>query len=251
MIISVSSDKNLRFSQLLGGAVGPIVAIVQFESTCDVNKMVFSTRSKTEEVCKRLLMVKTFVLSLKQGNSSTSPAKQRLAPVAFNILVLTTITSLAFVLNHLQCRGWGHHLNYNKVGKRRQDCLLSEFSSPPPIPWVSQDRRSRNHLSVLHPFASLFSSDNFFSYFVLAFLNMRWPNMNWCQKCQLRSFFCLSLILYLPLSAVHLPPRIVWDPVCSLDSGLAPVAAVIQQCEFRTTTLRSNLNHQSTGLMHS
>ena len=95
---------------------------------------------------------------------------------------------------------------------------------------------------------NLFSSDNFFSYFVLAFLNMRWPNMNWCQKCQLRSFFCLSLILYLPLSAVHLPPRIVWDPVCSLDSGLAPVAAVIQQCEIRTTTLGSNLNHPSTGL---
>ena len=60
--------------------------------------------------------------------------------------------------------------------------------------------------------------------------------------------FCLSLILYLPLSAVHLPPRIVWDPVCSLDSGLAPVAAVIQQCEIRTTTLGSNLNHPSTGL---
>ena len=35
MIISVSSDKNLRFSQLLGGAVGPSVAIVQFESTCE------------------------------------------------------------------------------------------------------------------------------------------------------------------------------------------------------------------------
>ena len=105
MIISVSSDKNLRFSQLLGGAVGPIEAIVQFESTCDVNKMMFSTRSKTVEVCKKLLMVKTFRLSLKQGNSSTSPAKQRLAPVAFNILVLTTIASLAFVLNHQECRG--------------------------------------------------------------------------------------------------------------------------------------------------
>ena len=116
MIISVSYDKNLRFSQLLGGAVGPIVVIDQFESTTgDVNKMMFSTRSKTVEVCKRLLMVKTFRLSLKQGNSSTSPAKQRLAPVAFNILVLTTITSLAFVLYHQQCRGWGHHLNYIKV----------------------------------------------------------------------------------------------------------------------------------------
>ena len=115
MIISVSYDKNLRFSQLLGGAVGPIVVIDQFESTTgDVNKMMFSTRSKTVEVCKRL-MVKTFRLSLKQGNSSTSPAKQRLAPVAFNILVLATITSLAFVLYHQQCRGWGHHLNYIKV----------------------------------------------------------------------------------------------------------------------------------------
>ena len=79
-------------------------------------------------------MVKTFWLSLKQGNSSTSPAKQRLAPGAFNILVLATITSLAFVLNPQQCRGWGHHLNYTKVGKRRQDYLLSEFPSPPPIP---------------------------------------------------------------------------------------------------------------------
>ena len=116
MIISVSYDKNLRFSQLLGGAVGPIVVIDQFESTTgDVNKMMFSTRSKTVEVCERLLMVKTFRLSLKQGNSSTSPAKQRLAPVAFNILVLTTITSLAFVLYHQQWRGWGHHLNYIKV----------------------------------------------------------------------------------------------------------------------------------------
>ena len=52
MIISVSSDKNLRFSQLLGGAAGPIVVIDQFESTGDVNKMMFSTRSKTVEVCK-------------------------------------------------------------------------------------------------------------------------------------------------------------------------------------------------------
>ena len=115
MIISVSYDKNLRFSQLLGGAVGPNVVIGQFESTGDANNMMFSTRSKTVEVCERLLMVKTFRLSLKQGNSSTSPAKQRLAPVAFNILVLTTITSLAFVLYHQQCRGWGHHLNYIKV----------------------------------------------------------------------------------------------------------------------------------------
>ena len=156
MIIWVPSDKNLRFSQLLGGAVGPNVVIGQFESTGDVNKMMFSTRSKAVKVCERLLMIKTFRLSLKQGNSSTSPAKQRLAPVAFNILVLTTITSLAFVLNHQQCRGWGHHLNYNKVGKRRQDCLLSEFSSPPPIPWVSQDRRSRSHLSVLHPLSAFF-----------------------------------------------------------------------------------------------
>ena len=32
MITSVSSDKNLRFSQLLGGAVGPIVVIDQFKS---------------------------------------------------------------------------------------------------------------------------------------------------------------------------------------------------------------------------
>ena len=116
MIISVSYDKNLRFSQLLGGAVGPIVVIDQFESTTgDVNKMMFSTRSKTVEVCKRLLMVSTFRLFFKQSDSSTSPAKQRLAPVAFNILVLTTITSLAFVLYHQQCRGWGHHLNYIKV----------------------------------------------------------------------------------------------------------------------------------------
>ena len=115
MNISFSSDKNLRFSQLMGGAVGPILVIGQFESTTgDANKMMFSTRSKTVEVCKRL-MVKTFRLSLKQGNSSTSPAKQRLAPVAFNILVLATITSLAFVLYHQQCRGWGHHLNNIKV----------------------------------------------------------------------------------------------------------------------------------------
>ena len=51
MIISVSSDKNLRFSQLLGGAVGPILFIDQFESNGDANKMMFSTRSKTVEVC--------------------------------------------------------------------------------------------------------------------------------------------------------------------------------------------------------
>ena len=35
MIISVSSDKNLRISQMFGGAVGPNVVIGQFESTGD------------------------------------------------------------------------------------------------------------------------------------------------------------------------------------------------------------------------
>ena len=51
MITSVSSDKNLRFSQLLGGAVGPNVVIGQFESTGDANNMMFSTRSKAVVVC--------------------------------------------------------------------------------------------------------------------------------------------------------------------------------------------------------
>ena len=183
MIISVSSDKNLRFSQLLGGAVGPNVVIGQFESTGDVNKMMFSTRSKTVKVCLRGSWWWKPLGSL--SSRATAPHRRQSSALHQSLSTFwssqQSLAWLSFSIISSAEDGGTTWIMYIKVGKRRQDCLLSKFSSPPPIPWVNQDRRSRNHLSVLHPFASLFSSDNFFSYFVLAFLNILWwPIMNWC-----------------------------------------------------------------------
>ena len=174
MITSVSSDKNLRFSQLLGGAVGPNVVIGQFESTGDANNMMFSTRSKTVVVCWRGSWWWKPLGSL----SSRATAPHRRQSSALH-------QSLSTFWSPQQSQAW---LSFSIISSAEDGgttwitsksrllvikiFLTSSHSMSEP--GQEEQKPSLCFASIVNLF---FPQTIFFSYFVFAYLNIRWPKL--------------------------------------------------------------------------